>query len=115
MAHAETLGAILAVLVVADVVLEETLGTIVGEALRQLDNGNEEGRGGEVLANAAQGAALVIVGLLAVGGRASLEVTLFDGVDLGIGFLNVATSNVRVLVGDSLRELFVKPGTSSLC
>lgn len=110
-AHAETLGAILAVLVVADVVLEETLGTIVGEALGQLDNGNEEGRGREVLANTAQGATLVVAGLLAVGGGARLKVTLLDGADLGIGFLNIATSNVGMLVGNALRELFVEPGS----
>lgn len=40
--HSETLRAIDSIGVIADVVLEKTLRTIVGEALRELNNGDQE-------------------------------------------------------------------------
>lgn len=51
---------------IADVVLEKTRGAIVGETLCQFDNGDEEGGGGQVLANTAQSPPLISAGLLAV-------------------------------------------------
>lgn len=53
-------------LVVTDVVLEKTLGTIVCEPLRQLDDSDEIRGRREVLADTTQGALLVVVGLLAI-------------------------------------------------
>lgn len=61
------------VLVVANVVLEKTRGTIVGETLHELDNGDEEGRGRQVLANTAQCPLLILVGLLAIRGGTLLS------------------------------------------
>jgi hypothetical protein len=46
--------------------LEKTRGTIVSETLCQFHNGDEEGRGGQVLANTAQSPPLIVAGLLAV-------------------------------------------------
>jgi hypothetical protein len=52
---------------VADVVLEETLSTVVGEALAQLHDSNEICRSGQVLAYTAQMLLLILIWLLAVG------------------------------------------------
>lgn len=60
------------VLVVANVVLEKTRSTVVGETLHKLDNGDEEGRGRQVLANTAQRPLLKVIGLLAIGSVALL-------------------------------------------
>lgn len=65
-AHTETWGAICAVGLVADVVLEKTLSTVVCEALRQLDHRNEVCGGRQVLANAAQSSFLVLIRLLSI-------------------------------------------------
>ena len=72
-AHAQAPGPVGALLAEADVVLEQALGAVVGEALRQLDDGDEVGRRGQVLADAAQRRLLVVVGLLAVGRRRRLR------------------------------------------
>jgi hypothetical protein len=60
-------------LAVADVVLEETRGAIVGETLHQLDDGDEKGRRGQVLADTAQCPPLIVAGLLAIGRGAGLS------------------------------------------
>lgn len=98
-----------------DVVLEETLSTIVGETLGQLDNGDEESRGGQILANAAKRALLLVIGLLAIGRGAvfSVKVLLLDGDDVGVVAVvagELATSHVGVvLAGGALVERLVEP------
>ena len=73
-------------LAVGDVVLKQALGAVVGEALGELDDGDEEGRGGQGLADAAEGALLVVAGLVALGrGAAHLGVGAVlghDGLDV---------------------------------
>lgn len=53
MAHPKAFRTIGSIFTVADVVLEQALGTVVGEALRELDHGDEVGRGRKILANTA--------------------------------------------------------------
>lgn len=52
-AHPKTFGTIGSIFTVANVVLEQALGTVVGETLCELDHGDEVGRGGKILANTA--------------------------------------------------------------
>ena len=67
-AQAQTWSTIRAIRPVVDVVLEETLGAVVCEALGQLDDGDQVCGGRQVLANAAEGAPLMLGWLLSVGG-----------------------------------------------
>lgn len=84
----------------ANVVLEQTLGTIVGETLSQLNDGDEESSSGQVLSDTAQSALLVLVGLLAIRSRSRLgvgsEVLLLDSAIVGLsnGSAQLATSKI---------------------
>jgi hypothetical protein len=109
-AHAQALCAVGAVRVVADVVLEQTRGAVVGEALAQLYDGDEEGGGGQVLADAAQASLLILAGLLAVGRGGRLGVLLvLQVVRVGAG-LDVAAGEIQLLVTVGvLDDLLVQP------
>lgn len=98
---------------IADVVLEQTRGTIVSETLCQLDNGDEKGGSGQVLANTAQSPPLIVTGLLAVRsgtrlstiGRESGEVLLLISGNEAAGEIVNLVAVVSTLV-----ELLVEPG-----
>lgn len=77
----------------ADVVLEQTLSTIVGESLSKLNHGNEESRCREVLAYTAKSSLLVVVGFLAVRGSAILGVRLRSSLGLNL-LLNIVRGDV---------------------
>jgi hypothetical protein len=62
-AQAEGTHSLAAIERALDVVLEDTGGTVVGESLAKLDNGDQEGRLGEGLADLAQGPELLLGGL----------------------------------------------------
>ena len=108
MTHTQTSGSVRAVLVVADIVLEQALSTVVGEALSQLDNGDEVGRGRQVLADAAQSSLLVVVGLLAIGSWDHLGILLIVLGGVGIRPGDVATSHVLVRSGHTLSETLME-------
>ena len=68
MAHSQRTTALAAIERQLDVVLEQTLHAIVGEALAQLDKGNQPGGQRQVFGDMAQRGLFVGVGLFAVSG-----------------------------------------------
>src|SRR5690242_6620544 len=119
--HADSTTSFAAIKRALDVVLENTRGTVVGKALAQFYNGDQEGGLGQRLADLAQGAELLRGGLDASKTVIDLDVTdgwtrtdaqrLFDEVLLGdasasdIVVVQRQAVQVRVLVGLSLLAL----------
>lgn len=119
--HAESTTPFAAIKRALDVVLENTRGTVVGEALAQFYNGDQEGGLGQRLADLAQGAELLRSGLDASKTVINLDVTdrrtradaqrLFDEVLFGdasasdIVVVQRQAVQVWVLVGLSLLAL----------
>lgn len=100
------------VLAIADVVLEKTRGTIVGETLRKLNNGDEEGRSRQVLAYTAQSPLLILIGLLAIRGDTGLSGLWRDAKVLlliRVGGNEASSQVVRLAVVNTLVELLVEP------
>ena len=98
----------------ADVVLEQTLSTVVGESLSKLHHGNEESRCREVLAYTAESSPLVVVGFLAISGSAILGIRLGGSLRLNL-LLDIIRSDVTaskilftIRLGYSLAELLVE-------
>lgn len=77
-AHAERTTSLTAIKRALDVVLEDTGGTVVGEALAKFDDGDQEGRLGQRLADLAEGQELVRSGFYA-----TKSIIDFDVVDRG--------------------------------
>lgn len=68
MAHSQRTAALAAIERQLDVVLEQTLHAVVGEALAQLDKGNQPGGQRQVFGDMAQRGLFVEIGLFTVGG-----------------------------------------------
>ena len=110
--ESKTGSAISAVGTVVDVVLEETLASVVGESFCELDNGDQVCGGRQVLADPAKGALLVLVGLRSFWGRVRLDIVVLDNgmLLIKVGRANVAACGITLVVGDALAELLVQPG-----
>jgi hypothetical protein len=76
---------------VVDVVLEETLASVVGESFCELDNGDQVCGGRQVLADPAEGALLVLVGFSSFWCRLRLDVGVLDN---GMLLVKVGRTNV---------------------
>jgi hypothetical protein len=96
---------------VVDVVLEETLTAVIGEAFCQLDDGDQVCRRRQVLADPTEGALLVLVGFSSFWCRVRLDVGVLDNGMLlvKVGGTNVAARGITLVVRDALAELFVQP------
>jgi hypothetical protein len=102
---------------VVDVVLEETLASVVGESFCELDNGDQVCGGRQVLADPAQGALLVLVGFSSFWCRLRLDVGVLDNGMLlvnQVGGTDVAARSIALVVRDALAELLVQPGLMSV-
>jgi hypothetical protein len=84
-----------------DVVLEETGSTVVGETLAEFDNGNQEGRFGERLANLAEG-----LEFLACGPDATKTIVV-GVVVLAEGVVGVALDDLLVVCHDVGTDIVV--------
>lgn len=116
MTESKTSRAISTVGTVVDVVLEETLTSIICKAFCQLDNGDQVCGRRQVLADPAKGALFVLVGLSSFGCRLRLDVGVLDNGMLlvDVGGTDVAASGITLVVRDALAELFVQPGLMSV-
>jgi hypothetical protein len=96
---------------VVDVVLEETLTAVIGEAFCQLDNGDQVCRRRQVLADPAEGALLVFVGFSSFWCGLRLDVGVLDNGMLlvKVGTTNVAARGITLVVRDALAKLLVQP------
>jgi hypothetical protein len=103
---------------VVDVVLEETLAAVVGEALCELDDGDQVCGCRQVLADPAEGALLVLVGFRSFWCGFRLDIGVVDNSMLllvnNVGRTDVAACSIALVVRDTLAELFVQPSLVSV-
>ena len=115
--ESETGRAISTVGTVVDVVLEETLASIIGESFCQLDNGDQVCGWRQVLADPAKGALLVLVRLSSFWCGFRLDVGVLDNGMLlvnEVGGTDVAARSITLVVRDALAELLVQPSPMSV-
>ena len=117
MTESKTGRAISTIGTVVDVVLEETLASVVGESFCELDNGDQVCGGRQVLADPAEGALLVLVWFSSFWCRLRLDVGVLDNGMLlvnQIGGADVAARSIALVVRYALAELLVQPGPMSV-
>ena len=117
MTESKTSSAIGTIGTVVDVVLEETLTSIVGKALCELDDGDQVCGRRQILAHPTKGALLVLVGFSSFWCRLRLDIGVLDNSMLlvnNVGRTDVAACGIALVVGDALAELFVQPSVVSV-
>ena len=115
--ESETGRAISTVGTVVDVVLEETLASIIGESFCQLDNGDQVCGRRQVLADPAESALLVLVGLCSFWCGFRLDIGVVDNSMLlvsNVGRTDVAACGIALVIGDTFAELLVQPSVVSV-
>jgi hypothetical protein len=102
---------------VVDVVLEETLASVVRKSLCQFDNGDQVCGRRQVLADPAEGALLVFIRLSSFGCGFRLDIGIVDNGMLlvdNVGRADVAACCITLVVGDALAKLLVQPNLMSV-
>ena len=94
MSHTQSTATLLSTAGTSNVVLEDTRGAIVGEALTELDNGDQESALGQGFSNLAEGGKIL-------GGRLdTTDAIFFDNDGSGVGAINARLLERSMRAGD---------------